>query len=170
MIIDALGLLWDLVLGLGGPRRSRHDVRAWARSQDQLVVHLRRIRRPGAAVRRPFGSGLSELLFDHRYYAITTIDGDHVRRTGVARARDAIPDTFVAEPPVEVVWLGAEQLDWRDRPPRRALPAADGAAQGWCADHTGRHEQRWYSSGAATEVVRDGASESRDPLPGPPAP
>ncbi|MGO8869931.1 MAG: hypothetical protein ACLQPH_00750 [Acidimicrobiales bacterium] len=48
-------------------------------------------------------------------------------------------------------------------------------AEGWYKDPFGLHEARWFSVGAPTALVRDGASESTDPPPdtplaGPPEP
>jgi hypothetical protein len=37
-------------------------------------------------------------------------------------------------------------------------------AEGWYADPSGRHSQRWYSGGWPTELVRDGGQDGRDPL------
>jgi hypothetical protein len=66
------------------------------------------------------------------------------------------------------------------RPGSRARAGAWGqnarvehTAEGWQPDPFGRHEQRWISAGTATDLVRDGAREARDPpvpAPAPPAP
>lgn len=37
--------------------------------------------------------------------------------------------------------------------------------QGWFVDPFGVHEQRWYSQGRATSLVRDGRTETQDPPP-----
>jgi hypothetical protein len=37
-------------------------------------------------------------------------------------------------------------------------------AEGWYRDPTGRHEQRWFSDGAPTALVRDGELDARDQL------
>lgn len=49
------------------------------------------------------------------------------------------------------------------------------AAEGWFGDPYGLHEDRWFSEGDPTKLVRDGGVESYDdppagPRPGPPAP
>lgn len=38
-------------------------------------------------------------------------------------------------------------------------------AQGWFVDPFGLHTERWFSAGAPTRLVRDGATESYDPSP-----
>jgi hypothetical protein len=38
-------------------------------------------------------------------------------------------------------------------------------AQGWYLDPYGAHEERYFSAGHATALVRDGREESRDPPP-----
>jgi hypothetical protein len=45
-------------------------------------------------------------------------------------------------PIIDAVWLTAEHLDRRSRPPRRSAKWPHDRAQGWHADHTGAHEQR----------------------------
>ena len=40
--------------------------------------------------------------------------------------------------------------------------------EGWFTDPWGRHEARWMSVGRATDLVRDGGTERRDPPPGTP--
>jgi hypothetical protein len=41
------------------------------------------------------------------------------------------------------------------------------SAQGWYRDPFGRHEDRWYSAGTPTSLVRDGGVEAADePPPG----
>ena len=37
-------------------------------------------------------------------------------------------------------------------------------AEGWYEDPTGRHQERWYSSGWPTDLVRDREAELHDPL------
>ncbi len=43
-------------------------------------------------------------------------------------------------------------------------------AQGWYCDPYGLHEDRYFSAGAATKLVRDGETESYDPPPARPLP
>ena len=48
-------------------------------------------------------------------------------------------------------------------------------AEGWCLDPYGRHEQRWFSAGKPTALVRDDGVEGHDappaePPPSPPVP
>lgn len=40
-------------------------------------------------------------------------------------------------------------------------------AEGWYLDPYEAHEQRWFSSGNPTSLVRDGTTESHDDPPGP---
>ena len=51
--------------------------------------------------------------------------------------------------------------------PWPAVVSADVArpAQGWCPDHYRLHEQRWYSAGLPTALVRDGQVQSHDSPP-----
>jgi len=43
-------------------------------------------------------------------------------------------------------------------------------AEGWYHDPYGLHEERWYSNGAPTALVRDAKVESKDPPPAGPPP
>ncbi|HEY5110618.1 MAG TPA: hypothetical protein VII96_13505 [Acidimicrobiales bacterium] len=43
-------------------------------------------------------------------------------------------------------------------------------AEGWYRDPYGIHEQRWFSGGRPSALVRDEAVESNDPPPGTPLP
>lgn len=43
----------------------------------------------------------------------------------------------------------------------------DKPPQGWFVDPFGEHEQRWFSQGSPTALVRDGRAESQDPPPAP---
>jgi hypothetical protein len=43
-------------------------------------------------------------------------------------------------------------------------------AEGWYKDPYRIHEDRWYSDGAPTALVRDGEAEAHDPPPPQPAP
>ena len=66
---------------------------------------------------------------------------------------------------VDVVRSAEPWVDAADRPPP-APPVVDGTtAQGWYADPTGRHEQRWFSQCNPTALVKDGSIEGRDPPP-----
>ena len=40
-----------------------------------------------------------------------------------------------------------------------------GHAQNWCLDPFGNHQERWFSSGTPTALVRDHGVESQDPPP-----
>ncbi len=40
----------------------------------------------------------------------------------------------------------------------------DVVKEGWYEDPARRHEYRWFSAGTPTDLVRDGAGTSRDPL------
>jgi len=101
-----------------------------------------------------------------RYFNITVIDSDHVRRSGVARVyfkKGQSYDPLDMEEDIDLAWLTSEQMNWRDRPPRRSAEMPPDRAEGWYTDHTGAHELRWYSVGTPTDLVKDGAIESRDP-------
>ncbi len=58
--------------------------------------------------------------------------------------------------------------------PTRRVPVATGGRsgqeEGWYADPYGRHERRWFSEGAPTQVVSDGGVTSNDPPPFLPCP
>ncbi|HVX23537.1 MAG TPA: hypothetical protein VHB02_19500 [Acidimicrobiales bacterium] len=43
-------------------------------------------------------------------------------------------------------------------------------AEGWYKDPYGQHEDRWFSAGAPTKLVRDGQVEASDPPPDVPPP
>jgi hypothetical protein len=43
-------------------------------------------------------------------------------------------------------------------------------AEGWYRDPYGRHEDRWFSAGHATKLVRDQGIEASDPPPDEPLP
>lgn len=45
------------------------------------------------------------------------------------------------------------------------VPDAPGLPEGWYLDPFGRHEQRWFSQGAPTALVRDDRLESTDAPP-----
>jgi hypothetical protein len=45
---------------------------------------------------------------------------------------------------------------------RPVIPDPGSPPEGWYADPTARHEQRWFSAGAPTQLVRDGKVESTD--------
>lgn len=40
-------------------------------------------------------------------------------------------------------------------------------AEGWYRDPFGKHDDRWFSAGRPTKLVRDGGVESHDPPPEP---
>jgi hypothetical protein len=54
--------------------------------------------------------------------------------------------------------------------PEDSVSAEDSeSAEGWCRDPYLVHDDRWYSDGQPTKLVRDGGAESYDPPPpGPP--
>jgi hypothetical protein len=43
-------------------------------------------------------------------------------------------------------------------------------AEGWYKDPYGRHQERWFSAGTPTKLVRDGQTEASDPPPNVPPP
>jgi hypothetical protein len=48
--------------------------------------------------------------------------------------------------------------------------AARIGAEGWYKDPYGKHDDRWFSGGEPTSLVRDGRVESHDPPPDAPLP
>jgi hypothetical protein len=155
--------------------RAAIGLRQWAEEEGVEIAALKPCGRPPDFVVEQFppraAGGLGLGLFTpvwyrrpFRYFEITTIDADHVRRSGVARVGSEIHNYEVdLERTVDFVWFTSEQLDWRDRPPRRSAQPPGARGEGWCADHTGAHELRWYSLGTPTDLVKDGAIEGRDP-------
>jgi hypothetical protein len=160
---------------MSGRGRAALGLRQWAEEEGIEIVAMKPCGRPPDTVvdqfppRAPGGLGLGLLMpawywRPFHYFEITTVDADHVRRSGVARVGSEVHSSDVdLERTVDLVWLTSEQLNWRDRPPRRSIEPPGARAEGWCTDHTGAHELRWYSAGAPTDLVKDGATEGRDP-------
>jgi hypothetical protein len=132
----------------------------WAVQNDYALYKIDRKRKPQNVVDlRRFTGARSRT--GGCFYLIEAVDTRHIRRRGLARVTPL--STTGGAQLVQVVWLTARQLDWRDQPPR-GVPAPPGtAAQGWHIDPTGKHELRWFSAGTPTDVVIDGAVEGRDP-------
>jgi hypothetical protein len=160
-------LLYRLYRSLTVRGRTSLELELWAVENGMEVVVLKPCRRLPYSVEEQFPHRI--MMGNVRYFQITTIDPDHVRRSGVARVHIETRSFFDAERVVDIVWLTDEQLNWQDRPPRRSAEMPQDRAEGWYTDHTGAHELRWYSVGTPTDLVKDGAIESRDP-PGPPCP
>jgi hypothetical protein len=144
-----------------GHRRTSFELQQWADEHDMEVVELKSCPRPSYAVEqqfrhRPRGG-------DFRYFRITTISPDHVRRSGIARVHNETSPFVDLGQAIDFVWFTTDQLNWMDRPPRRLMEWPHDHAQGWHADQAGEHELRWYSAGTPTDLVKDGAIESRDP-------
>jgi hypothetical protein len=114
----------------------------WATANGYRIVSVKPATRVG---RFPLGT-----LFD-----LTVVDQQSIERSGIAR----IPSNIGH--PVAVKWRSARQLDWRRHGSRASWSDGPSSAQGWCADPTGRHEQRWFSAGEPTNLVRDGGTETR---------
>ena len=145
------------------------EVQWWAGQYGLELVALEPCRIPSANVLRQFPFRAHERA-EHRYFEISAIDLDHVRHSGVARVYREMEIAAGLSQTVQVVWLASEQLNWRARPPRRTAGLPHDHAQGWYIDPARAHELRWYSSGRPTDLVKDGATESRDPPVSPPAP
>jgi hypothetical protein len=162
-MLNLLLLPYALYRSLTGQGRTSFEIEQWAEECDTEVASLEPCGVPPYSVQRyfPFRARAGEF----RYFRITVIDQDHVRRSGVARVNNEIRPWSDTQRVVDVVWLASEQLNWRDRPPRRWAKSPHDRAQGWYCDHTGDHELRWYSAGTPTGLVKDGETESRD-LPG----
>ena len=45
------------------------------------------------------------------------------------------------------------------------MEVTHGQAQNWCIDPFGTHEERWFSRGIPTALVRDHGVEAQDPPP-----
>ncbi len=45
------------------------------------------------------------------------------------------------------------------------MEVTQGQAQNWCLDPFGSHEERWFSRGIPTALVRDHGVEAQDPPP-----
>jgi len=45
------------------------------------------------------------------------------------------------------------------------MEVTHGHAQNWCLDPFGSHEERWFSKGIPTALVRDHGVEAQDPPP-----
>jgi hypothetical protein len=45
------------------------------------------------------------------------------------------------------------------------MEVTQGQAQNWCLDPFGTHEERWFSRGIPTALVRDRGVEAQDPPP-----
>jgi hypothetical protein len=158
--------------------RATLELRRWAQEEGAEIFALRPCGRPPDSVVEQFprmslpglddlAGGVRPILLQHprfRYFMITVIDSDHVRRSGFARVQPEIHTAgYDWERRIDFAWLTSEQLNWRDRPPRRSARMPSDRAEGWYTDHTGAHELRWYSVGTPTDLVKDGAIESRDP-------
>ncbi|HYK68511.1 MAG TPA: hypothetical protein VEV45_11230 [Streptosporangiaceae bacterium] len=161
-----------------GRRNAAFELRQWAEQEGVEIFALKPCGRPPDSVADQFPRtlGLGADAFTGgtpavawrpgRYFEITIIDADHVRRSGFARVRTEVHDVhYDLDRMIDFVWLTSKQLNWRDRPPRRSAAPPPDRAEGWYTDHTGAHELRWYSVGTPTDLVKDGSIESRDPPP-----
>jgi len=170
-VLDTLGLFLNLFRCPTNRDITVANVQSWAGRHEVEVIDLERCGMPPSDVLRYFPRSIvPREQSAHRYFQISAIDIDHVRRWGVARVYNQMEIVDGMDVTVQVVWLTSEQLDWRARPPRRTAELPHGRAQGWYTDPTRTHELRWYSAGTATDLVKDGAIESRDPPPSPAAP
>jgi hypothetical protein len=162
--MPALRAVLDKLSGhRAGRDRTMDHVQWWAGESSLEVVALERCGVPPRYVLRQFPNTIQRGESEHHYFRISVIDPDHVRRSGVARVHKRVEILDGMDQTVQAVWLTYEQLDWRTRPPRRTAELPHGREQGWYIDPTRRHELRWYSVGAPTDLVKDGAIESRDP-------
>jgi hypothetical protein len=99
---------------------------------------------------------------DSRYFAITAVDERSVEYTGTARVYSVLKRSNVDEW-VEVRWSSRRQLS-PGRPGAWVRGEEGPVSEGWGDDPTGRHEQRWFSAGTPTALVRDDLVEEHDPL------
>jgi hypothetical protein len=164
-VLDLLHLLGRLFRPSTEIDMALYHVQIWAGQHDLEVVALEPCRRPPPDVLRQYPAVAPREEARHQYFAIAAIDLDHVRCSGIARSYDRTEMMGHLDRTVHVVWLSYDQLDWRARPPRRTAEWPHPHAQGWYTDPTRAHELRWYSAGAPTDLVKDGAVESRDAPP-----
>ena len=170
-VLDTLVLFFNLFRRPTGRDIAVYHVQCWAGRNELEVISLEPCGCPPYDVLRYFPPSIvPREQSAHRYFQIGAIDVDHVRRRGVARVYNETEMVDGMDVTVHVAWLTSEQLDWRARPPRPTAELPHGHAQGWYTDPTRAHELRWYSAGRPTDLVKDGAVESRDPPPSPVAP
>lgn len=171
-VLDTLALCFKLFRRPTDRDITVDHVQWWAGRHEVEVIDLERCGIPPSYVLRRFPPSIVPRgqSAHHHYFQISAIDVDHVRHWGVARVWNQIEIIDGMDVTVQVVWLRSEQLDWRARPPRRTAELPHGRAQGWYTDPTRAHELRWYSAGTPTDLVKDGAIESRDTPPSPAGP
>jgi hypothetical protein len=160
LLIRLLLLPYRLYQWLTARGHATFDLEQWAEQRELEVFDLEPCGPPPYSVEREFprwGSGGQFL-----YFRLTTVDQNHVRRSGFARVHDEHRPLLDGEQMVDFVWVTSEQLNWKDRPPRHSAEPPPDRAEGWYTDHTGAHELRWYSLGVPTNLVKDGEIESRD--------
>ena len=157
--------LYRLYRSITGSSRTAFELRQWAEEEGMEIALLKPCNRLPESAWAQFPHRM--LMSNFRYFQISVIDRDHVRRSGFARVHNETSPLNDPERIIDFAWLTSEQLNWRDRPPRLSARLPGDRAEGWFADHTGAHELRWYSVGTPTELVKDGSVESRDPPPGP---
>ena len=170
-IPEGVAVGWWVVLAalviavfLAEPFMARHDagyVREWLARDGYRVERIRRTWSSGAfgAYRRgnlrTFTEGRG-----CRYFDVVAVNERFVEFTGTARVHGKLQRPNLDEW-IEVRWDTRRQLS----PPQKTVTGDENPsnAEGWYPDVSGRHEQRWYSMGTPTELVRDGAVEGKDP-------
>jgi hypothetical protein len=102
---------------------------------------------------------------------------DDLRRADSAQAQGSYDPQAVTDAAFDASvgpipdWSDESEVGWLTRPPVFAEPdtapdvvsEAGEKAEGWYADGTKRHAERWYSVGTPTALVRDDGVESHDP-------
>jgi hypothetical protein len=160
LVVAAVIMIFSVLMAPTWSRHAEWYVREWANERGYRLVSIKRL----WWSRGDFQSWLDDLPSwwrrnKSRYYEITTVDDRSVERVGTARVYDRNVD--------------AERTDVRWRSERQLAPGRPGewvrgddepVTEGWGADPSGRHEQRWFSAGTPTPLVRDGRVEGRDPL------
>jgi hypothetical protein len=143
------------VLPLALTRRGAWYVRQWVTEHGYRLVSIK----PLSWSRGAWGLTFTTIAEGRtcRFYDITTIDDRSIERVGTAKYRRR-PSGLI-----EVRW-SSETQPAPGRPDERVPSEEEVVTEGWGADPTRRHEQRWISAGTPTALVRDGLVEGHDPM------
>lgn len=164
-ILDLPDLVLSGIDAATGRGKARAVIGEWARANDYRLVRHQRCRRVREEVREAYGRAAT--LSSDLFYEVTVVDSRSVERIALVRVHHALGlsgrwSNHDRGDPLDVRWLREHQLTWREHGDVRPPSPAVGQRQGWCADPTRQHEQRWFSAGMPTDLVRDGAVEGRN--------